>query len=144
MTDRQTDRLHCTYTSDLTGDFFILCKCYSFNYLIFFSGTLRWKENLAQKAAAAFLQRQQDTPNLQKLVYGNGEILSVFWYTCLDCTVSLAGVQHQALITGMLFSICLVSIFIYVSTRFILSCCLEIVFSHTYSICIIMVKWNKS
>ena len=38
------------------------------------SGVLRWKENLAQKAAAAFLQRQQDTPNLQKLVYGNGEL----------------------------------------------------------------------
>lgn len=29
---------------------------------------------MAQKAAAAFLQRQQDTPNLQKLVYGNGEL----------------------------------------------------------------------
>ena len=42
----------------------------------FFSGVLRWKENLAQKAAAAFLQRQQDTPNLQKLVYGNGETYS--------------------------------------------------------------------
>ena len=46
-----------------------------------FSGVLRWKENLAQKAAAAFLQRQQDTPNLQKLVYGNGEIYSGLLYT---------------------------------------------------------------
>ena len=44
--------------------------------LYIFSGLFRWKENLAQKAAAAFLQRQQDTPNLQKLVYGNGEIYS--------------------------------------------------------------------
>jgi len=35
---------------------------------------LKWKENLAQKAAAAFLRRQQDTTNLQKLVYGNGRI----------------------------------------------------------------------
>lgn len=34
-------------------------------------GALKWKENLAQKAAAAFLQRQRDTPNIQKLVYGN-------------------------------------------------------------------------
>ncbi|RMX48626.1 hypothetical protein pdam_00008008 [Pocillopora damicornis] len=33
-------------------------------------GALKWKENLAQKAAAAFLQRQRDTPNIQKLVYG--------------------------------------------------------------------------
>ncbi|XP_022792558.1 ribosome biogenesis protein BMS1 homolog [Stylophora pistillata] len=34
-------------------------------------GALKWKENLAQKAAAAFLQRQRDRPNIQKLVYGN-------------------------------------------------------------------------
>ena len=43
-------------------------------FLIWFEGSLRWKENLAQKAAAAFLRRQQDTTNLQKLVYGNGRI----------------------------------------------------------------------
>lgn len=46
----------------------------------FFSGTLKWKENLAQKAAAAFLRRQQDTTNLQKLVYGSGEILQDLTY----------------------------------------------------------------
>ena len=45
-----------------------------FFFLIWFEGSLRWKENLAQKAAAAFLRRQQDTTNLQKLVYGNGRI----------------------------------------------------------------------
>ena len=49
--------------------------------LYIFSGLFRWKENLAQKAAAAFLQRQQDTPNLQKLVYGNGEIYSGLFST---------------------------------------------------------------
>ena len=43
-------------------------------FLILFEGSLRWKENVAQKAAAAFLRRQQDTTNLQKLVYGNGRI----------------------------------------------------------------------
>lgn len=33
-------------------------------------GALRWKQDLAQKAAEAFLRRQQATPNLRKLVYG--------------------------------------------------------------------------
>ncbi|XP_067045099.1 ribosome biogenesis protein BMS1 homolog [Acropora muricata] len=34
-------------------------------------GLFKWKENLAQKAASAFLRRQQDSTNLKKLVYGN-------------------------------------------------------------------------
>lgn len=33
-------------------------------------GALRWKQDLAQKAAEAFLRRQQAAPNLRKLVYG--------------------------------------------------------------------------
>ena len=52
--------------------------CFPYKLLwLCFSGTLKWKENLAQKAAAAFLRRQQDTTNLQKLVYGNGEITPI-------------------------------------------------------------------
>ena len=34
------------------------------------SGQLKWKDNLAQKAQEAFLRRQQETPNLRRLVYG--------------------------------------------------------------------------
>lgn len=34
------------------------------------SGGLKWKEGLAKKAADAFYRRQQDTPNLRRLVYG--------------------------------------------------------------------------
>ncbi|XP_006018539.1 ribosome biogenesis protein BMS1 homolog isoform X2 [Alligator sinensis] len=34
------------------------------------AGAVRWKENLSQKAAHAFLRQQQSTPNLRKLVYG--------------------------------------------------------------------------
>ncbi|XP_071482980.1 ribosome biogenesis protein BMS1 homolog [Diadema antillarum] len=34
-------------------------------------GHLKWKENLAQKAAQAFLRQQSQTPNLRRLVYGN-------------------------------------------------------------------------
>ncbi|XP_076154398.1 ribosome biogenesis protein BMS1 homolog [Alosa pseudoharengus] len=33
-------------------------------------GALRWKQDLAQKAAEAYLRRQQAAPNLRKLVYG--------------------------------------------------------------------------
>ncbi|KAJ8021440.1 Ribosome biogenesis protein BMS1-like [Holothuria leucospilota] len=33
-------------------------------------GHLKWKENLAEKAEAAFIRQQQNTPNLRKLVYG--------------------------------------------------------------------------
>ncbi|XP_077998767.1 ribosome biogenesis protein BMS1 homolog [Glandiceps talaboti] len=33
-------------------------------------GHLRWKENLSQKASEAFLQRQSDSKNLKKIVYG--------------------------------------------------------------------------
>lgn len=36
------------------------------------TGELRWKVNLTQKAADAFYRRQQETPNLRKLVYGKG------------------------------------------------------------------------
>ncbi|XP_040420537.1 ribosome biogenesis protein BMS1 homolog [Cygnus olor] len=34
------------------------------------AGALKWKEDLTQKAAQAFLRHQQSTPNLRKLVYG--------------------------------------------------------------------------
>ncbi|XP_040462411.1 ribosome biogenesis protein BMS1 homolog [Falco naumanni] len=34
------------------------------------AGALKWKEDLAQKAAQAFLRQQCSTPNLRKLVYG--------------------------------------------------------------------------
>ncbi|OXB68053.1 hypothetical protein ASZ78_003294 [Callipepla squamata] len=34
------------------------------------AGALKWKEDLTQKAAQAFLRQQQATPNLRKLVYG--------------------------------------------------------------------------
>ncbi|KAM4669083.1 ribosome biogenesis protein BMS1 homolog isoform 2-T2 [Amazona ochrocephala] len=34
------------------------------------TGALKWKEDLAQKAAQAFLRQQRSTPNLRKLVYG--------------------------------------------------------------------------
>ena len=37
------------------------------------TGPLKWKENLAQKAAEAFYKRQQSTPNLRRLVYGDGK-----------------------------------------------------------------------
>lgn len=37
------------------------------------AGQLKWKENLLEKASDAFLRRQKETPNLRKLVYGNGE-----------------------------------------------------------------------
>lgn len=37
-------------------------------------GPLKWKENLGQKAAEAFYKRQQSTPNLRRLVYGNGKL----------------------------------------------------------------------
>ncbi|KFP88135.1 Ribosome biogenesis protein BMS1, partial [Apaloderma vittatum] len=33
-------------------------------------GALKWKEDLTQKAAQAFLRQQRSTPNLRKLVYG--------------------------------------------------------------------------
>ncbi|XP_071945540.1 ribosome biogenesis protein BMS1 homolog isoform X2 [Antedon mediterranea] len=36
----------------------------------FGTGHLRWKDDMVQRAADAFLQRQKDTPNLRKLVYG--------------------------------------------------------------------------
>uniref|UniRef100_A0A8C2TPB0 BMS1 ribosome biosis factor n=1 Tax=Coturnix japonica TaxID=93934 RepID=A0A8C2TPB0_COTJA len=36
------------------------------------AGALKWKEDLTQKAAQAFLRQQQATPNLRKLVYGAG------------------------------------------------------------------------
>uniref|UniRef100_A0A8C8RRV0 BMS1 ribosome biogenesis factor n=1 Tax=Pelusios castaneus TaxID=367368 RepID=A0A8C8RRV0_9SAUR len=34
------------------------------------TGALKWKEDLTQKAAEAFLRQQQSAPNLRKLVYG--------------------------------------------------------------------------
>ncbi|NXX83178.1 BMS1 protein, partial [Urocolius indicus] len=34
------------------------------------TGALKWKEDLAQKAAEAFLRQQRSTPSLRKLVYG--------------------------------------------------------------------------
>ncbi|XP_074011057.1 ribosome biogenesis protein BMS1 homolog [Numenius arquata] len=34
------------------------------------TGALKWKEDLTQKAAQAFLRQQRSTPNLRKLVYG--------------------------------------------------------------------------
>ncbi|XP_064001495.1 ribosome biogenesis protein BMS1 homolog isoform X2 [Pogoniulus pusillus] len=34
------------------------------------TGALKWKEDLAEKAAQAFLRQQRSTPNLRKLVYG--------------------------------------------------------------------------
>ncbi|NWW34925.1 BMS1 protein, partial [Panurus biarmicus] len=34
------------------------------------TGALKWKEDLTQKAAEAFLRQQRSTPNLRKLVYG--------------------------------------------------------------------------
>ncbi|XP_033104643.1 ribosome biogenesis protein BMS1 homolog isoform X2 [Anneissia japonica] len=34
---------------------------------------LRWKDGMVQRAADAFVQRQKDTPNLRKLVYGLDE-----------------------------------------------------------------------
>ncbi|XP_008313164.1 ribosome biogenesis protein BMS1 homolog isoform X1 [Cynoglossus semilaevis] len=34
-------------------------------------GALRWKEDLQEKAAAAFLRQQEAAPNLRKLVYGS-------------------------------------------------------------------------
>ncbi|KAH1167908.1 hypothetical protein KIL84_003391 [Mauremys mutica] len=34
------------------------------------AGALKWKEDLTQKAAEAFLRQQQSAPNLRKLVYG--------------------------------------------------------------------------
>ncbi|XP_049665784.1 ribosome biogenesis protein BMS1 homolog isoform X2 [Accipiter gentilis] len=34
------------------------------------TGALKWKEDLKQKAAQAFLRQQRSTPNLRKLVYG--------------------------------------------------------------------------
>ncbi len=40
---------------------------------LFLEGGLKWKENLMQKASETFLRRQQEAPNLRKLVYGNGK-----------------------------------------------------------------------
>uniref|UniRef100_A0A8C0BLW6 BMS1 ribosome biogenesis factor n=1 Tax=Buteo japonicus TaxID=224669 RepID=A0A8C0BLW6_9AVES len=34
------------------------------------TGALKWKEDLKQKAAQAFLRQQRSTPNLRKLIYG--------------------------------------------------------------------------
>ncbi|XP_050755202.1 ribosome biogenesis protein BMS1 homolog [Gymnogyps californianus] len=34
------------------------------------TGALKWKEDLTQKAAQAFLRQQRSTPNLRKLIYG--------------------------------------------------------------------------
>lgn len=34
------------------------------------TSTIKWKDNLAQKAADAFVERQNSTANLWKLVYG--------------------------------------------------------------------------
>ncbi|KFO04502.1 Ribosome biogenesis protein BMS1, partial [Balearica regulorum gibbericeps] len=34
------------------------------------TGALKWKEDLTQKAAEAFLRQQRSTPNLRKLIYG--------------------------------------------------------------------------
>lgn len=60
--------------------------CVSYNFYSFlrvgcnvfrFSGALKWKEDLTQKAAQAFLRQQRSTPNLRKLVYGTGT--NLFW-----------------------------------------------------------------
>lgn len=42
--------------------------------LVFFEGSLRWKEGLQQKASDAFLRQQQAAPNLRKLVYSSGKV----------------------------------------------------------------------
>ncbi len=42
---------------------------------VFLAGNLKWKENLTEKASDSFFRRQAQTPNLRKLIYGNGEIL---------------------------------------------------------------------
>jgi hypothetical protein len=42
---------------------------------------LKWKENLAVKASEIFLKRQRETPNLRKLIYGNGKY-SLFLLGC--------------------------------------------------------------
>lgn len=48
----------------------------------FESSALKWKENLAQKASDAFLERQNNSQNLYKLVYGrNIAILIIFLRT---------------------------------------------------------------
>lgn len=47
---------------------FLKIECNFFS----FSGALKWKEDLTQKAAEAFLRQQRSTPNLRKLVYGTG------------------------------------------------------------------------
>uniref|UniRef100_A0A8C6P7R5 BMS1 ribosome biogenesis factor n=1 Tax=Nothobranchius furzeri TaxID=105023 RepID=A0A8C6P7R5_NOTFU len=39
-----------------------------------FPGALRWKEDLQQKAAEAFLRQQEAAPNLSKVVYGSGRV----------------------------------------------------------------------
>ncbi len=51
----------------------------------FFVGHLKWKDNLLEKASETFLRRQQETPDLSKLVYGQGIglfLVMLFW-SCL-------------------------------------------------------------
>ncbi len=40
--------------------------------LCFHSGHLKWKDQLLKKASEAFLRRQREVVNFQKLVYGTG------------------------------------------------------------------------
>ena len=42
---------------------------------ISFLGKQYWSKNLMEKAREAYLRHQNNTPNLKKLIYGQGKIL---------------------------------------------------------------------
>ena len=49
-----------------------------------------------KKAAGAFLQRQQDTPNLRKLMYGNGELTHTRQCTSFNINFQLKLIANKA------------------------------------------------
>lgn len=44
---------------------------------------LNWRDNLAQKARAAYLERQSNTQNLMKIVYGAINAVNIFFSSIL-------------------------------------------------------------
>lgn len=60
--------------STRTGFIKLVKVDYSETWCFVFLDHLKWKDNLAAKAAAAFLNRQKSAPNLRKLVYEIGKL----------------------------------------------------------------------
>jgi len=61
-------------------------------------GDVRWKSNLATKAAEAFFQRQRMKPNLADLVYNNTSNSEIL-HTCRRLTFSVFRVLYLLVIT---------------------------------------------